>query len=198
MVRILTSSFAFPTQRLLRRRTNRLLPNPTPAVDVRQLQARLAEQLGGRANLEQLAAQVLDSSESLMARAYALRRLAEQFPVSAEGELSATDRQLLQRLRAEHAAALGQQVAEIDHDLQPVLATVNGDGGKAPDGGIPSEPWQTATENLFQSARRLDKLLGVMFGAAPSDITAGEIPAQLKTSLAQLRAGLDTYERSNK
>jgi hypothetical protein len=174
------------------------VPNPTPARDVRQLQARLAEQLGGRANLEQLAAQVLDSSESLMARAYALRRLAEQFPVSAERELSVTDRQLLQRLRAEHAAALGQQAAEIDRDLQPVLATVNGDAGKTPGRGAPSEPWQAATENLFQSARRLDKLLGVMFGAAPSDITAGQISAQLKTSLAQLRAGLDIYERSNK
>jgi hypothetical protein len=170
----------------------------TAGGDVRQLQARLAEQLGGRANLEQLAAQVLDSSESLMARAYALRRLAEQFPVAAERELSATDRQLLQRLRAEHSAALRQQATEIDRDLQPILATVSGDAGTPPANGLPSEPWQAATEELFQSARRLDKLLGVMFGAAPSEIPAGQIPAQLKTSLAQLRAKSDMYERSNK
>jgi len=172
--------------------------NETPAGgDVRQLQARLAEQLGGRANLEQLAAQVLDSSESLMARAYALRRLAEQFPVAVELELSAPDRELLRRLRSEHSAALGQQAAQIDRDVQPILAQVRGDKG-APDNGDPSESWQAATEGLFQSARRLDKLLGVMFGAAPSETPAGLIPAQLKTSLAQLRARLDTYERSNK
>jgi len=170
----------------------------TAGGDVRQLQSRLAEQLGGRANLEQLAAQVLDSSESLMARAYALRRLAEQFPVVAERELSATDRQLLQRLRAEHSAALRQQATEIDRDLQPILTSVNGDAGSLPPNGIPSEPWQAATEDLFQSARRLDKLLGVMFGAAPSEIPAGQIPAQLKISLAQLRARSDIYERSNK
>ena len=173
-------------------------PNDSTAGgDVRQLQSRLAEQLGGRANLEQLAAQVLDSSELLMARAYALRRLAEQFPVAAERELSATDRQLLQRLRAEHSAALRQQATEIDLDLQPILTSVNGDAG-SPSNGIPSEPWQAATEDLFQSARRLDKLLGVMFGAAPSEIPAGQIPAQLKTSLAQLRVRSDIYERSNK
>ena len=171
--------------------------------DVRQLQSRLAEQLGGRANLEQLAAQVLDSSESLMARAYALRRLAEQFPVAAERELTASDRQLLQRLRVEHSAALRQQVTEIDRAVQPILATVNpatvnGDATTTPNNDVPSEPWQAATEDVFQSARRLDKLVGVMFGAAPSETPAGRIPAQLKTSLAQLRAMLDIYERSNK
>jgi hypothetical protein len=181
-----------------------IAPNDsTAAGDVRQLQTRLAEQLGGRANLEQLAAQVLDSSELLMARAYALRRLAEQFPVATEQELSATDKQLLLRLRVEHSAALRQQATEIDHDLQPILsavnpATVNGDPATTPNNGIPSHPWQAATEDLFQSARRLDKLLGVMFGSAPSEIPAGQIPAQLKTSLAQLRARLDIYERSNK
>jgi hypothetical protein len=183
-----------------------IVANPAPAAgDIRQLQARLAEQLGGRANLEQLATQVLDSSESLMARGYALRRLAEQFPVAAEQELSITDRRLLRRLRAEHAAALRQQASEIDRELQPILSAVNGGaavngdaGGTAPDNAIPSQPWQAATEDLFQSARRLDKLLGVMFGAAPSEIPAGQISAQLKTNLAQLRARLDFYERSNK
>jgi hypothetical protein len=176
-----------------------LTPNETPpGGDVRQLQNRLAEQLGGRANLEQLAAQVLDSSESLMARAYALRRLAEQFPLAVERELSATDRQLLERLRAEHSTALRQQATEIDRELQPVLATVKGDASTAPDNGVPSEPWQAATEDLFQSARSLDKLLGVMFGSAPSETPGGQIPAQLKTRLAQLRARLDIYERSNK
>jgi hypothetical protein len=173
--------------------------NDTPTTgDVRQLQARLAEQLGGRANLEQLSAQVLDSSESLMPRAYALRRLAEQFPLTAEQELNASDRQLLTRLRAEHSAALRQQVTDIDRELQPILANVNGGAPNAPDNGNPAEPWQAVTEELFQSARRLDKLVGEMFGAAPSETPVGQLPAQLKTGLAQLHARLDIYERSNK
>jgi hypothetical protein len=166
--------------------------------NLRQLQTRMAEQLGGRANLEQLAVQVLDSSESLMARAYALRRLAEQFPVTSERELSVVDRELLHRLRTEHSAALRRQVIEIDRELQPFLASMAGDRGAPSENGIPSQPWQAATEDLFQSARRLDKLLGVVFGAAPSETPGGQIPAQLKTSLAELRARVDIYERSNK
>jgi hypothetical protein len=174
-------------------------PSDTPTGgDVRQLQARLAEQLGGRVNLEQLSVQVLDSSESLMARAYALRRLAEQFPVAVERELNGGDRDLLKRLRAEHSAALRHQISEIDRELQPILATMPGGAGTPPDNGPPSEPWQAATEALFQSARGLDKLVGVMFGAAPSDAPGGQLPAQLKTGLAQLRSRLDIYERSNK
>ena len=176
-----------------------IAPNQTTAGgNVRELQTRLAELVGGRANLDQLAAQVLDSSESLMARAYALRRLAEQFPVAVEQDLTANDRELLKRLRAEHSQALRQHVTEIDRELQPVLPAVTGDAGTPPPNGVPSEPWQVLTEDLFQSARRLDKLLGVMFGAAPSETPAGQIPAQLKTSLAQLRSRSDIYERSNK
>jgi hypothetical protein len=172
-------------------------PTDSPAGgDLRQLQSRFAEQLGGRANLEQLAAQVLDSSESLMAHAFALRRLAEQFPLAAEQELKAGDRDVLKRLRTEHSAAMRRQTAAMDRELQPILATVN--GGGPTDSSVPSEPWQAAAEELFQTARRLDKLVGVMFGAAPSDTPGGQLPAQLKTGLAQLRARLDIYEQSNK
>jgi hypothetical protein len=174
-------------------------PSDAPAAgDVRQLQARLAEQLGGRANLDQLAAEVIDSSESLMARAYALRRLAEQFPSASEEELSVTGKGLLKRLRDEHSAALRQRAVEIDRLLRPVLSTVSPAAQLPPDNGIPPKPWQAATEELFQSARRLDKLLGVMFGAAPSETSSGQLPAQLKAGLAELHARLDIYERSNK
>jgi hypothetical protein len=105
---------------------------------------------------------------------------------------------LLARLRAEHSTALRRQVTEIDRELQPILAMVPGDPGSAPNSGNPTEPWQAATEDLFQSARKLDKLVGVMFGAAPSETSVGQLPVQLKTGLAQLHARLDIYERSNK
>ena len=166
--------------------------------DIRQWQSRLAEQLGGRANLEELSAQALDSTESLMARAYALRRLAEQFPAAAEQELDPGGRQLLERLRAEHSAALRQQVAALMRELQPILSAVGGGVTPSPGNASSSPPWQSATEDLFQSARQVDKLVGVMFGAAPSDSPGSQLPAQLKIGLAQLRARLDIYERSNK
>jgi hypothetical protein len=158
--------------------------------DLRQLQARVAEQIGGRANFEQLASEVLDLSEPMMSRAYALRHLAERFPASAEGELSATDRQLLRQIQREHAAALRQQTGELDRLLKPVRASVRGSGGVAPDATA-----SATAEDLFQSARRVDKLLAVIFGAAAGDSADDQLPSQLLSSLAQLRAKVEAYDR---
>ncbi len=170
-------------------------PDSQPGADLRQLQSRVAEQVGGRANFEQLASQVLDLSEPMMARAYALRRLAERFPAGAESQMSAQDRQLLRQLQREHTAALRQRVAEIDRVLKPVLASMRGAGNAAPGGALSSNAWQPATEELFQSARRVEKLLAVMFGAATAESAEDQLPVQLLSSLAQLRAKVEGYER---
>ena len=162
--------------------------------DIVQLQARIAEQIGGRAYFDQLAAQVLDMSEPMMSRAYALRRLAERFTREAESKLSAEDRQLLSRIRGEHAAALRQQTAEIERVLGPVLSSVAGQTGSAPAVAISTLAWQPATEELFQSARRVERLLAVIFGVAQGESSNGQLPSQLLSNLAQLRAGLDAYD----
>lgn len=169
----------------------------TPAgADLRQMQSRVAEQIGGRANFEQLASEVLDLSEPMMSRVYALRRLAERFPADAESELVAPDRQLLRQIQREHIAALRQQTSELDRLLKPMRA--RGAGGNTSgtiSGTISATAWQPATEELFQSARRVEKLLAVIFGAAPGDSADDQLPGQLLSSLAQLRAKVDVYER---
>jgi len=159
--------------------------------DVQQLQSKIASQVGGRSNFEQLASQVLDLSEPMMSRAYALRHLAELFPPEVESQLSAQDRQLLRRLQQEHASALRQQSAELSRMLKPVLPSGNG----APDRVVSSGPWQATTEDLFQTARRVEKLLAVMFAAAPGESADDQAPAQLLSNLALLRAKLEGYER---
>ena len=58
-------------------------------------QARLEERLGGRPQFERFSSQLLDESDAAMARAYALRRLAQQFPPDVERQLSAEDRRTL-------------------------------------------------------------------------------------------------------
>jgi hypothetical protein len=163
------------------------------AADVSQLQSRMASQVGGRAYLEQLSAQVLDLNESMMAHAYALRRLAHGFPTDTEAGLSAADRQLLANLRQEHAAALLQQASEIDRALRPVLAPGNKGARAAPSAAGSSGTWQAATEDTFQSARRVEKLLAALFGASPTDVPSDQLPSQLLSSLAQLRAKLEAY-----
>jgi hypothetical protein len=158
--------------------------------------------MGGRTNFDQLAAQVLDMSEPFMSRAYALRRLMDRFPIQVEAQLSSQELETLRRLQREHTAALRQHVGELDQVLKPALQSVSG-SVRATSGSISYDVWQPATEELFQSARRVEKLLAVMFGAAtadsaPSDsANAGveQVPAQLLSAVAQLRAKVEAYDR---
>jgi hypothetical protein len=54
---------------------------------------------------------------------------------------------------------------------------------------------QPATEDLFQSARRVEKLLAVVFGAAPADDSANtQLPAQLLSAITDLRAKVEAYD----
>ncbi len=166
-------------------------PAEVPAKpDMLQRQARLAEQLGGRVYFAQLAAQVLDLSEPMMSRAYALRRLAERFPIGIESELNAQDWQLLRNLRREHTEALRLQIAEIDRLVRPALAPLSG--------AARTEPIvvSSSTEELFQSARQVEKMLAVLFGASTGDATHEALPSQLLSSLAQLRANLEAYAQA--
>jgi hypothetical protein len=170
-------------------------PESAPAADIQQLQALMAEQIGGRVYFSQLAAQVLDMSEPMMARAYALRRLAERIPIELELQLSLPDRQLLRSLQQEHTEALRRQTAEIDRLLRPALESVSSVSRSSPDTITSSHAWQPATEELFQSARRVEKLLAVLFGAAPPESPSDQVPSQLLSSLAQLRARAEAYDR---
>jgi hypothetical protein len=113
-------------------------------------------------------------------------------------ELSPGDRQLLLHLRDEHAGEMRKQAMDIERALQPVLTAVRSSPGSPALPKNPADSWQVATDGLFQSARRLDKLLAVMFGDTPSDISGDPVLSQLKASLAQLRANLDVYPRSNR
>jgi hypothetical protein len=165
------------------------------SADIQRLQARMAEQVGGRAYFTQLATQVLDLSEPMMARAHALRRLAERIPIDLDAELSAPDRRLLRSLQREHVEALRRQAAEIDRLLMFPLESLSGATRTPPDSMTFAGAWQPATEQLFQSARRVDKLLAVMFGAAAGESSAERLPSQLLSSLSQLRARLEAFDR---
>lgn len=168
--------------------------NPAGA-DNRQLQARIAEQVGGRAHFEQIAADVLDMTEPMMARVYALRALEEKFPAQLEAQLTSSDLESLRQLQREHNSALRQQIAALEKVLKPLVGS-SGSSRYAPQPAFNADTWQPATEELFQSARRVEKLLAVMFGASPAgSLDQQQLPAQLASSLAQLRAKVEAYDR---
>src|SRR6202022_391810 len=106
-------------------------------------------------------------------------------------ELTAEDRQLLRNMRLEHSAALRQETAAIDRVLMPVWASVNGVARGTADGVNSPNTWQFATEELFQSARHVERLLAVMFGAAPGESSGQQVPGELLSSLTRLRSGLE-------
>jgi hypothetical protein len=160
------------------------LPEKPTASDSPQVQVRIAEQMGGRARFDQIAAQVLDLSDPLMARAYALRRLAEQFP--AEANLNPEDLATLRHLQRDHVSALREQTRELEQILKPVLKSTISVGQTS---GL------SPAEDLFQSARRVEKLLAVVFGAAPADDSASsQLPAQLLSAITDLRAKVEAYD----
>jgi hypothetical protein len=157
-------------------------------------QARLEERLGGRPQFERFSSQLLDGSDAVMSRAYALRRLAQQFPPDVERQLSAGDRRVLRDLGREHVAALAWQSGEMDAALNRVLAAL---GGTAPAGTVrlESAAWQPASEELLSAARRVEAVLAVLLGMAPVDNPADHTPSQLLAALAQLRASQEHCQR---
>ena len=157
-------------------------------------QARLEERLGGRPQFERFSSQLLDGSDAVMSRAYALRRLAQQFPPDVERQLSAGDRRVLRDLGREHVAALARQSGEMDAALSRVLAAL---GGTAPAGEVrlESAAWQPASEELLSAARRVETVLAVLLGMAPADNPADHTPSQLLAALAQLRASQEHCQR---
>ena len=148
------------------------------------LQTELEKQLGGRAAFEQFADHVLEMTDAFMSRAHALRRLAEHFPTDLEAQMTPPQRQLLKRLRREHAEALLRNVLDVQGHMQPVLAVLGEQAGAA-DVAMPSSSWQDASEQLFSEARRVETMLVAMLGDGAAQ--SQELPTQVAASLAHLR-----------
>src|SRR5262249_49755479 len=131
------------------------------------------------------------ASEAMMARAYALRRIAERFPASIDSQMTPADRQGLSDLYLEHATNLMRQGGQIERMFKTGPTPFGGQGTPAQPPAADS--WQAGTENMFTIARRVESLLAVMLGVAPGESTGRDIPTQVLSSLAQLRASADAY-----
>ena len=156
--------------------------------------ARIEERLGGRPQFERFSGQVLDWSDSAMTRAYALRRLAQQFSAASEVPMSPEDRRTLHALGREHLAALANDSERIANTVGPVLAGLG--AGAAPRQASPAPAtWQSASEDLLSSARRVESLLAQVLGAASGEPTAENPPAQLAAAMAQLSTRIEQCRR---
>ena len=128
-----------------------------------------------------------------MSRAYALRRLAQQFPASSDAAMRPEDRRTLRSLAREHLAAMQKDFARIQNTMNPVLEGIGASAGVGEMQAGSSE-WQTASEQLLATARRVETLTAVVLGAAPAN-SAGDAPSQLLNAMGQLTSGIQQCHR---
>jgi hypothetical protein len=147
--------------------------------------ARIEERLGGRPQFERFSSSVLDWTESAMTRAYALRRLAQQFSAAAENQMTAEDRRTLRSLGREHLAAFAKDAGRVANTVKPVLTGMGAGVAQLEVRPEPSD-WQSASEDLLAVARRAETLVAVVLGAAPAELSSGNAPAELLIALAQI------------
>ena len=147
------------------------------------LQDQILRHLGTRTAFEQFSNQTLERSENLMARAFAIRRLAQRFPVEVESGLSADERRMLSDLRGQHLSALNQESEQIG---RAALSVVPGASIPIAQSSRPAS-WQAAAEELFRGSQQLERSLAIALGATPGDISAG----RLFTNIAQLNGSIE-------
>jgi hypothetical protein len=125
-----------------------------------------------------------------MSRVYALRRLAQQFPASAEAQMSPEDRRTLHALAQEHAAALSKDLRKITNTVNPVLTGIGGRPGAI--AASAAAAWQPASEELFAAGRNMEKLVAGVLGVSATP-AGDDSTSQLLTALAQFGADSDHY-----
>jgi hypothetical protein len=115
-----------------------------------------------RAETDKHADQLLDLSDRLLARAHALHRLAERFPVARESQLSERDLGLLRSLRSDHLDAVRDHVRRLRTELRMAAAMPAAE---------PIGSWQQSAERLLTAARETDDALQQIFAAARAEGT---------------------------
>jgi hypothetical protein len=166
-----------------------------PPENVPSAQNRLEEQLGGHAQFEIFSSQLLDHQEAAMARIYALRRLAMQFPADDEKGLSPGEQRLLRDLGREHIHALSREIAAIQRLARPVLASLG--ASATPGAAEGAATWQAAAGDLLLTGRQIDSLIAGLIGAAAPEpaAQAGNPSQALLIALAQIRLSVQQCEQ---
>jgi hypothetical protein len=147
------------------------------------LRQRWETAFGGPLQLQEATDRLLDASSSLLARANALRLLAEKFPAAAEQRLTPDEQRLLRSLRRDHAQRMSELLRSMDGDLAHLLP--------APRGGMAAAPtaaWQPGVAALVHGARESDALLNRLLAGSYPESAAEELMRALNAQLESVRA----------
>jgi anti-sigma factor RsiW len=156
-------------------------------------QSRLEAQLGGRGPVDRFTGQILNWNESAMAHAYALHLLAQKFPPDGSiASMSEHDRAILRGLARDHLVALATPLADFDRVLVPVLTGLGATSSRTV---AVADAWQSAAEQVFQAARRIEVLSSLLLGVTPAESGHADLPSELLGAVNELRADLDQNQR---
>jgi anti-sigma factor RsiW len=169
----------------------------TPVVESTQespLEPQISHRFSNHRAFQKIVDQTLKSSEDMMARAHALRSLADRFPPAVAAQMSPSSLALLNSILREHTAALASNVAAIERSMNPILRSSDATVQPPQRRTAASSSWEELTYQLFSSAATLDHLLGTLLAPAAGTQISDSGPADLAMALAKLSDDLRSYQ----
>jgi hypothetical protein len=157
------------------------------------LEPQISRQFGDRLAFYKIVDETLQSSEAMMARAHALRGLADRFPIAVAAQMSPSSVALLTSIRQEHTSALANHVAAIDRSMNPILRSLGASFQVQQPSALAS--WQERTYQLFSSAARVDRLLGTLLAPTAGSLRTEATPSDLATALDKVNADVRSYQQ---
>ena len=125
---------------------------------------------------------ILDASEAMMARAYAMRSLSRRFPHDVEANLADAGRGVLETMLGEHSSAMASRLRDLETALAPVLP-------QAPVAVSSAGDWQTCAARTFNAAETVDQLLNRMLaGGGNASVRLPDLATALQQLDAEVRA----------
>ncbi len=149
----------------------------------------VAERLGDQGRATEFINQMLESSDSALVRAHAIRRLAEHFPPESEQALNAGDRSVLRSMLRDHIEVLREARLKVSAALRELAQ-------RAPPDLSPPSPaaWQAGAIELVQSSEAVDRLLNQLLAAQGSGQTTESLLEQLKTAIGRWGASIEATQ----
>jgi hypothetical protein len=183
--------------------------NAAPAAGVNHFEQRLANYFAERADpaqknraainrqIIQLANSVFAESSAAMANGWALRRLAERFNGSLDGQVSAVAAEQLTEIISDHLLEIGVQNRKLRAQMEPVLVAIAGTRVEAAPSPRPAEGTRRArVMRLFEAIEQAHQLAYRLFDSKHPYTDSPEQAASLMWgALAQLDAASQALEQ---
>ncbi len=151
---------------------------PVPEAPLRGL---LASKLESGASIDEALDRILDTSDAMLAQAFALHSLADRFPPAAEAALADADRASLLQLRDDYSREFRRQFARLRQLLSPVAAVAGTDGREA-------APWRDGAAAVLAAAKSLDSAVSACFASAAPTAPPDQMAHRLENSLREASA----------